>query len=150
MTALASEADNTKRVAGLLDRDWRLLVAGRPRAALSGRTYSLASPYTEEVIAQVPDGGPDDVDAAAEAARDAFPAWRRLTAGERARYVTELADAVQAHAAELALLDAIDAGSPVAEMTGDVAAAAGQLRLFAGLALELTGRTVPASENLHY
>jgi acyl-CoA reductase-like NAD-dependent aldehyde dehydrogenase len=150
MMALTSEADNTKRVAELLDREWRLLVAGRPRAALSGCTYPVVSPYTEEVIAQVPDGGPDDVDAAASAAREAFPAWRRLPAGDRARYVAELADAVQAHAAELALLDAIDSGSPVAEMFSDVSAAAGQLRLFAGLALELTGRTIPATGNLHY
>ena len=110
----------------------------------------MVSPYTEEVIARVPDGGPDDVDAAAGAAREAFPAWRRLPPAGRARYVAELADAVQAHAEELALLDAIDSGSPVTEMLGDVSAAAEQLRLFAGLALELTGRTIPASGNLHY
>jgi acyl-CoA reductase-like NAD-dependent aldehyde dehydrogenase len=150
LTALTSEADNTERVAELLDHDWRLLIAGTPRAALSGRTYPVVSPYTEQIIARVPDGGPEDVAAAAVAAREALPAWRRRPAGDRARHVTELADALQAHAAELALLDAIDSGAPVAEMYGDVSAAAAQLRLFAGLALELTGRTIPATGNLHY
>ncbi|HZE31698.1 MAG TPA: aldehyde dehydrogenase family protein, partial [Actinoallomurus sp.] len=98
--ALTSEADNAERVAGLLDREWRLLVAGRARAALSGRAYPVVSPYTEKVIARVPDGGPDDVDAAAGAAREAFPAWRRLPPAGRARYVAELADAVKGHAEE--------------------------------------------------
>jgi betaine-aldehyde dehydrogenase len=50
---------------------------------------------------------------------------------------------LRAHADELAWLDAVNGGNPVAEMGRDVAAAAAQLEYFAGLATEVKGETIP-------
>jgi 2-formylbenzoate dehydrogenase len=134
----------------ILDRDWPLLIAGRPASPAGGRYYDDESPVTEEVIAAVPDADAADIGAAVEAAAPAAVAWRRVAARDRGAVVAELAGVLERHAAELALLDAIDGGHPVTAMRADVAVAADTLRLFAGLAIELKGATVPASaEHLH-
>lgn len=145
----ASEARNSARAAELLDREWRLLSGGRLVGARSGNTFPSVSPYTEEVIAQVPDAGPEDVAAAVEAAATAARGWRRTSVLERGRLLQQLADAVVERAHDFAVLDAIDSGAPIAEMVSDAHVAAGTLRMFAGLGLELKGATIPASENLH-
>lgn len=145
-----TEAENEARATELLDRDWRLLVGGRLVAPRSGRSYPDASPYTEEVIAEVPDADAEDVADAVRAAREAAADWRRTPARRRARLVEELADAIAQRVHDFAVLDAIDGGAPISEMTADVHAAVGSLRMFAGLATELKGATIPASENLHF
>ncbi|GAA2454559.1 hypothetical protein GCM10010191_86910 [Actinomadura vinacea] len=63
-----------------------LLIGGEWRRPAAAARIAVVSPSTEEVIAEVPDAGPDDVDAAARAARRAFDggAWRGLSAAERA------------------------------------------------------------------
>ncbi|MQA13267.1 MAG: aldehyde dehydrogenase family protein [Pseudonocardiaceae bacterium] len=145
-----TEADNASRAAELLDHEWHLLAGGRLLRARSGRTYPDVSPYTEKVIAEVPDADSDDVAAAVRAARDAASGWGRTPAPQRARIVEELAGAIEQRARDFAVLDAVDGGAPISEMIGDVAAAVASLRLFAGLGLELKGATIPASENLHF
>jgi acyl-CoA reductase-like NAD-dependent aldehyde dehydrogenase len=137
------------RVAATLDRDWRLLVAGELRPARGGRTFQRTSPVTESVIAEVPDGGAEDVAEAVAAADAARELWRDTPALERADAVRRLADLVERHGEELALLDTIDAGSPITNSRVDVGVAVAQLRLFAGLALEMKGDTIPASNALH-
>jgi len=136
-------------VAQVLDRDWKLLIAGESRPAEGGRTFAKLSPVTETVIAQVPDATPADVEAAVGAAHAARKGWRDTVATERAALVRRLADLVEEHGEELALLDSIDAGSPISNSRVDVTVAVAQLRLFAGLALELKGTTIPASNALH-
>jgi 2-formylbenzoate dehydrogenase len=133
-----------------LDRDWLLVIGGQRVPARSGQVFEDESPATEEVIATVPDGDEADVDAAVAVAGPAARAWRRVPARERGALVAELARALEEHADELTLLDAIDGGHPVTAMHTDVAIAASMLRLFAGLAIELKGSTIPATaEHLH-
>lgn len=132
------------------DREWTLLVGGRPAAAQSGQYFTDESPVTREAIAAVPDGGAADVDVAVRAALAAAAQWRQVPARERGATVGELARILEQHADELALLDALDGGHPVTGMHLDVAIAADTLRLFAGLAIELKGSTIPATgPNLH-
>ena len=76
----------------------------------------------------------------------AFTEWRARPITKRAALVQRLADAVQEHADELALIDTIDNGTPLRVMRGDADIAAEQLRYFAGLALELKGETIPVPE----
>lgn len=141
---------NDARVAELLARDHRFLIGGDLVGSDSGRTFEVISPYSEEVIARVPDGTRADANRAVDAAMQAFPGWAGLTATARADAVRVLADAVSARARDLALLDAIDGGAPIAMVTADVAASVAALRYFAGLALESKGHTIPASGNLHF
>ncbi|OYO04814.1 aldehyde dehydrogenase [Enemella evansiae] len=136
-------------VQDLLDHDWRLLIAGELTQAASGRTFDRVSPYTESVIARVPDGDADDVDAAVAAAYQARGVWQDTPPTERAQLVRRLADVIEAHGEELALLDTVDAGSPISNSRTDVSVAVAQLRMFAGQALELKGSTIPASNGLH-
>ncbi|WP_350005503.1 aldehyde dehydrogenase family protein [Pseudarthrobacter sp. WHRI 8279] len=137
------------KVEAVLNRQFQLLVGGRLVPALSGASYEVLSPVTETVIAQVPDAGTDDVEAAVTAAEAARKAWRRTIPADRAAMVQRLADAIEAHAEELALLDAIDAGSPINNARNDVAMAVAHLRMFASFALEMKGTTIPASSNIH-
>jgi 2-formylbenzoate dehydrogenase len=117
---------------------------------LSGRYFADESPATEEIVAAVPDGGAADVEAAVAAALPAAAQWRRVPARERGDLVGELARVLEQNADELTRLDALDGGHPVSGMHLDVAIAADVLRLFAGLAIELKGSTIPATaQHLH-
>ena len=109
------------------------------------------NPATGEVIGSFARSGPAEVDAAVERATQAQREWRTLDPLERARLVTQIAQAVEDHAEELALLDVADNGSPIREMRRDAHIAATQLRYFAGLALQLRGDTVPTGyDRLNY
>lgn len=147
---LGTESGNSARAAQLLDRDWRLLVGGSLVGSRSGRTYASVSPFSEEVIATVPDGSEDDVGVAVDAARGAAADWRRTPVLQRAHLVEELADAIEERAHDFAVLDAVDGGAPIREMASDVRIAVASLRYFAGLCLELKGDTIPGSPNLHF
>lgn len=117
--------------------------------AKEGRTYTNVSPWTQTPIAQVPDGTVADVDKAAAAAHQARGVWRDTAPLERAHAVRMLADTIEEHSEELALLDTADTGSPVSNFRSDATAAIQQMRMFAGQALELKGTSIPASTGLH-
>lgn len=147
----ASEESAEVAAAAVAEREWRLMVGGRGRPARDGRTYDVECPATEAPLAAAPDASEADVDAVVRAAADAGPAWRALDVRERGRRVRSLADAVRAHADELAMLDALDSGNPVTAMRTDVTWGAELLDLFADFASHLGGSTIPASpENLHF
>lgn len=122
-----------------------LTIGGIQRQARSGETLIAVNPATNQELARYPRGTAEDVDDAVKAAKQALPAWRDAGPLQRASAVRELADVIEEHAAELALLDVHDNGSPIREMRRDAFAAANQLRYFAGLALELRGETIPTT-----
>jgi betaine-aldehyde dehydrogenase len=121
----------------------RVAIGGELRGARDGATFDAVNPATGETIARVPRCGAEDVRDAVEAARGAFPEWRAAGPLARAALVNRIADAVEAHAEELAMLDVLDNGSPIREMRNDSRIAAGLLRYFAGLALQVRGETIP-------
>ena len=121
------------------------LIGGEFRGARSGEVITSINPSDGTVLATVPRMGAADVDDAVAAARRAFPAWAALDPLARAGYLYRLADALEQHGDELARLDALDNGSPMREMRFDVTVAAMSIRYFAGLVLELQGRTVPTT-----
>jgi betaine-aldehyde dehydrogenase len=84
-----------------------------------------------------------DVDAAVTAADAAFAVWRDVKPMERAMAMRRLAGRVRACAEEFAMIDAIDCGNPVREMTKDAVIAAAQIDYYAGLVHELKGTTLP-------
>ena len=147
---IGSLARNEARAGALVNRDWSLLVGGRAVHASTGRTFDVISPFSEAVIAQVPDGDVADAHMAVAAAQSASSAWGRLPAVERGRALVRLADLVEERAEDFAVLDSVDGGAPVGVMLLDVAAGVQSLRYFAGLAMETKGETIPASENFHY
>ncbi|WP_299450388.1 aldehyde dehydrogenase family protein [uncultured Pigmentiphaga sp.] len=116
---------------------------GRWHASASGRSFAVVNPATQALLGTVSNASAEDVHAAVESARKAFPSWRRLPIFERAALLRKAAAALREHDRELALLDALNCGNPVSEMVHDVHAAAAMLEYFAGLIPEIKGDTIP-------
>ena len=109
------------------------------------------NPGIGEVICKVAQASSSDVDAAVQAAHAAFPSWRSTPPSQRTALLRKAAEALRKHAAELALLDALNTGNPVAEMLSDANVAAANLDYFAGLIPMLKGETIPQTdETFHY
>ncbi len=136
------------RDAQTVQREWRVLIGGRP--VEGSAMYSIEDPSTGRHLVDAPDCTPAEVDRAVAAARSAQMRWGATPPRARARLVRELAALVRTHREELALIDAVDGGFPYAAMLADVDAAADIMELFADMALELGGRTIPLSNNLHF
>ena len=73
-------------------KKFQMFIGGEAVAAADGKTEKIASPATEEVLAEVPVGGAEDVERAVAAAHDAFDGWFDRTPGERAGMLLKLAD----------------------------------------------------------
>jgi betaine-aldehyde dehydrogenase len=101
------------------------------------------APATGDNLGQCAEADAHDVQAAVAAADAAFVEWRRTKPLERAAVLRGIAAILRDHADELALLDSVNGGNPVAEMGRDVRSAAAQLDYFAGLATEIHGETIP-------
>ena len=126
----------------------QLLIDGRWSPAASGRALDVFDPATGEVFAQAAAGGAADIDAAVKAARNALERgpWRTTPPAERARLLWKLSDAIEANAAELALLETRDNGMPLwlAQMW-NIPKAVDCLRYYSGWPMRLTGETLPVS-----
>jgi betaine-aldehyde dehydrogenase len=108
-----------------------------------GVVVDVHSPSTGVQLARVSLAGPADVDLAVKAAVEGHKIWRETKPLERAAILHEMARVVETYGRELATLDAASGGNPVREMLGDVATAAAQIRLFAGLVTEMKGTSLP-------
>ncbi|MCP1366237.1 aldehyde dehydrogenase family protein, partial [Halomonas sp. BBD48] len=87
-------------------------------AADSGEQIDVVNPATGEVIGQVPRLGRAETERAIEAADVAFPAWRALTAQERADVLMKWHDLMHEHQDELALIMTLEQGKPLKEAAG--------------------------------
>ena len=87
--------------------------------AASGKTFDTLNPGTGEVLAQVADCDREDVDRAVIAARQAFESgpWSTMAPKDRKRMILRFADLVEAHTQELASIETLEAGKPIADTT---------------------------------
>jgi gamma-glutamyl-gamma-aminobutyraldehyde dehydrogenase len=120
--------------------------------AQTGETFDTYAPATGEVLASVAACGPQDVDRAVVSARAAFDrgTWRRAAPVDRKRVLLRLADLVEANAAEIARLDAIDAGKPIVDCENlDLPDVVNTLRWYAEAIDKVFGKISPTGdENL--
>ncbi|MFI5611100.1 aldehyde dehydrogenase [Amycolatopsis sp. NPDC051903] len=129
---------------------FKMLIGGRAVDAISGKTFESRNPYTGEPWAVLPDGGPEDVDAAVQAARAALEGeWGSATGFTRAALMRRLGDLIAANAERLARLEVNDSGKLLREMLGQLTALGGWYHYFAGLADKIEGRQIP-SPNPNY
>jgi 5-carboxymethyl-2-hydroxymuconic-semialdehyde dehydrogenase len=136
---------------GLAARGVRHFIAGAPTAARSGRTFETRSPIDGSVLATVAAGDATDVAAAAEAAERAFPVWRRMPGDQRRALLHAIADAIEARAEEIALLESLDTGQPIRFMAAAAKRGAENFRFFADKAPEAErGLSLPAREHVNY
>ncbi|MDR5750714.1 MULTISPECIES: aldehyde dehydrogenase family protein [unclassified Caballeronia] len=125
-----------------------MLIDGTWHASASGETIDVTNPADGSVLCRVPAAHESDVDRAVQAARRAFDdsAWSRMKPSDRERLLLRAADAIEANARELAELEALDNGKPVAVAEAlDVSMAAHCFRYMAGWATKIEGSTVDAS-----
>ncbi|WP_137890294.1 aldehyde dehydrogenase family protein [Ramlibacter sp. 2FC] len=124
----------------------RLLIGGEWVDAVSGKTFKTIDPATEQTLTEVAEADRADIDAAVAAARRAFeaPSWAGISPHARTRYLLKIADAIEQHAEELAVLESLDMGAPVASTIGRVASAAELFRYYAGWATKIQGTTNPS------
>ncbi|MBV9951130.1 MAG: gamma-aminobutyraldehyde dehydrogenase [Acidimicrobiia bacterium] len=117
-------------------------IAGERRGPTDGRTSELVDPSTEEVFAQAPVSSAADVDAACQAAAQAFESWRDATPSERSLALFRIADAIEAHADELLDAEVQNTGKP-RQLTAEeeIPPMVDQIRFFAGAARCLEGRS---------
>ncbi|MEX0699237.1 MAG: aldehyde dehydrogenase family protein [Acidimicrobiia bacterium] len=99
-----------------LKERYGLFIDGKFRAPLSKKYFPTINPATEEVLAEVPEAGAQDVNRAVVAARRAFDEdWGSLPGKERAKYLFRIARMVQERSRELAVLETMDGGKPIRE-----------------------------------
>jgi acyl-CoA reductase-like NAD-dependent aldehyde dehydrogenase len=105
----------------------------------------VVEPATEQVMAEVPRAGAEEVDAAVARARTAFPAWRALAPADRAALLHRLADTVAEHAGELATLEARNAGKPIGDARDEIEMVEQTFRYYAAAPQRLLGQTIPVT-----
>src|SRR5712671_6646124 len=122
-----------------LRESYGLFIGGEFIPGVDGRAFKTISPATEEVLAEVTEAGPADVDRAVAAARKAYEhTWSAMPGRERAKYLFRIARIVQERARELAVLESLDNGKPIRESRDvDVPLAAAHFFYYAGWADKL-------------
>jgi aldehyde dehydrogenase (NAD+) len=129
-------------------RQTKILIDGKFRDSISGKTFATINPATEQNIADVAEGDAADVDLAAQAARRAFEQgpWSRMDARERGNLMFKLADLIQQNFDELAALETLDNGKPIRDSRAwDIPATIATFRYYAGWADKIHGDVIPVA-----
>nr|ULF48235.1 putative ALDH [Gastrodia elata] len=125
----------------------KLFINGRFVDSISGKTFETRDPRNGEVIANVAEGDKEDVDLAVEAAREAFNhgKWPRKSGFERGRIMMKLADLIDQHQQELAIMESLDSGKLLRHCAYEISSVGDTLRYFAGAADKIHGETLKFS-----
>ena len=136
----------TQKVARPKIQQTECFIGGKWTPSASGKTFDTIHPATEEVICQVAEGDKADVDAAVDAAREAFDhgPWRKMDARDRGALIYRLAELIEEEAEELAALETLDNGKPINDSrAADIPLVIDCLKYYAGWADKIQGKTIP-------
>ena len=125
-----------------------MIIGGEQADAADGQTFEVVNPATGEVIANVPLGGPEDINRAVVAAQRAFDdpkGWASWSAAKRGRTLAKYASLVKAANEELAQLESANVGKPIKSARGEAFAVSLVFDYYAGAANKLFGETIPVS-----
>ncbi|MBK6660292.1 MAG: 5-carboxymethyl-2-hydroxymuconate semialdehyde dehydrogenase [Proteobacteria bacterium] len=126
-------------------------INGAPHAGASGASFDNLTPIDNSLIGQVAAGNAADVDSACRAAQAAFPAWRDLPGEARKALLHKVADAIEARARDIALVESYDCGQALRFMSKAAVRGAENFRFFADRAPGARdGQSMPADEHLNY
>ncbi len=127
------------------------LIGGRFVEAASGRSFAALSPIDGRVLTQVAAGDAEDADRAVKSARAAFESgvWAKRPPRARKRTLIRFAELIRAHREELALLETLDMGKPIAmSLAVDVRAAADAIQWSAEAIDKLYDEIAPTEPNV--
>ena len=102
-------------------------------------------PATEEVLAELPRAAAEDADAAVARAKAAFPTWRAVKPGDRAKLLRALARRIEESLEDLAMLEARNVGKPISDARGEVGMVVDVFDYYAGAPERLLGDTIPVA-----
>ncbi len=108
-------------------------------------SFTVLNPATEEPIAELEQADVEETDAAVARARAAYPAWRAVAPGDRARLLRRLATLVEENAEELASIESRNVGKPIAGARGEVGMVAQVFHFYAGAVDKHRGDTIPVA-----
>src|SRR5439155_558210 len=117
-------------------QEYQLYIDGAFSVAEGGKTADSINPATEEPWARVSRASRRDTQRAIAAARRAFDEgpWPRMTAADRKKILSQIADGLEARSQELAAVETQDSGGTIRKTSGDMMLAANQLKYFAEMA----------------
>jgi phenylacetaldehyde dehydrogenase len=148
MSAVLKEIPVSSPVTNFLAAPKKLLINGKWVAAVSGKTFEVKNPATGNTIAYAAEGDKADVDVAVQAARRAFESgpWATMTPSDRAKVLWHVGDLISKYTDELAELESLDNGKPMAvARAADVPLAADIFQYMAGWCTKIEGKTIPLS-----
>ena len=128
-----------------------LFIGGGWQAAKSGATMEVISPIDGSILTTIADAGAEDVDRAVTAARTAFEkgSWSKAAPAERKKVLLRIADLVEKHALELAVLGVRDNGTEISmALKAEPGSAAGTFRYYAEAIDKIYGEIAPTAENV--
>jgi len=133
-----ADAPESTDIVRLRDK-YGLFIGGEFVEPKSGTWFETIDPSNERPLAEVAEAGPEDVDLAVNAARDAYETrWRDLPGSERAKYLYRIARQIQERAREFAVLETMNGGKPIKESRDvDLPLAAAHFFYYAGWADKL-------------
>jgi 5-carboxymethyl-2-hydroxymuconic-semialdehyde dehydrogenase len=124
------------------------MIGGKSVPSISGASFETRSPIDGAVLANVARGNAEDIDRAATAAHLAFKAWRDIGAAMRRKLLHRVADAIEDHADDIAVLECIDTGQAYRFMAKAAIRGAENFRFFADKCTEARdGLNMPSEEH---
>jgi len=144
------EVEISPKAQAFLDKQKKCLINGKWIDSATGEAFSVYNPASGGVIDMASSGDKEDIDAAVKAARSVFDnpqhSWNTMTPSERGKLIWKIGDLILENADELAELESIDNGKPMAVAKGaDVPLSADLFHYMAGWATKIEGNTIPIS-----
>ncbi|MGZ8705077.1 MAG: aldehyde dehydrogenase family protein, partial [Aeromicrobium sp.] len=112
-------------------------------------THTVINPATEQAVAEVALATVEHTDAAIERAAEAFPAWRDMAPGERARLLRRFAAVVDEHIDELAELEVRNAGHTWGNATWEAGNVRDVLNYYSAAPERMTGHQIPVAGGIN-
>jgi 5-carboxymethyl-2-hydroxymuconic-semialdehyde dehydrogenase len=145
-----SIAQAQKYLSRFKDKPLLHLIDGKPDAG-SGATFETLSPVDNSLLAKVARGTPAEIDKAAKAAKRAFLTWKKTSGEARRKILHKIADAIEARAEEIALIECMDTGQPIRYMSKAALRGAENFRFYADRAPSAAdGLSLPTETHLNY
>lgn len=127
------------------------IINGEHVASSNGKSFDNYSPIDNSLICTVVESNENDIDDAVRVADASFPAWHDMSAKKRRDILYNVADLIEAHATEIALMESLDTGQAIRFMSQAAIRGAENFRFFADKCISARdGLSLPMDEHLNY
>lgn len=136
------------KISNAIDKSYKLLINGQWVEGSEGKKMNSYNPSNGEKLTEFIDASNEDVDAAVEAASEAFKTWKNTSVEERSNLLLKIADLIDENREHLAMVETLDNGKPLRETLNiDVPLSSDHFRYFAGVIRSEEGTSKMIDEN---